>query len=212
MAGMEQLKRFLAPAFSWRTARDGFYLILGLVYGVLWGSLIITLYSVGLGLVVIWIGVLILLLTQVLLRGIGSHERMLARGFLGEDIPEPEPREQIDPAERRGTLGFLAWAGTVWRDRHAWRVASWVIFRFIVGPIGFSLAITYFVLPPAILLDPFVPSAWIPDDVHLGHGVEWFYLGPLMGIVLFPFVAWAVKGLADAHRTIARWALGPVNG
>jgi len=205
---MNTLKRFLAPAFSWQTARDALYLLLGLVYGILWGSLAITLYSVGLGTVVIWIGVGILLLTQVLMRAIGTHERLIARALLGTDIPEPEPREV--PRETPGAIAsFLAWSGTVWRDRHAWRVLSWVGFRFVIASVGFSLAVTYFVLPPSILAGPFVPRAWIPDDADLGAWDGWFWLGPVLGIILFPFVAWAVKGLADAHRALAKWTLGP---
>lgn len=208
--GMTILKRFLAPALSWQTARDAFYLLIGLIYGLLWGCLIITLYSVGFGTVVIWIGVPILLLTQVLLRGIGVYERMLINGLLGEDIPEPEPLASVGPASDGKAAGFFAWAGTVWRDRHAWRVLSWVTWRFVVCSIGFSLAVTYFVLPPSILASPFVPWAWIPDDVNLSQGGEWFWLGPILGIILFPFLAWAIKGLGDAHRRMGRWALGPV--
>lgn len=205
---MTTLRRFLAPALSWQTARDALYLLLGLVYGTLWGSLAITLYSVGLGTVIIWIGVGILLLAQVFMRAVGAHERLVARALLGADIPEPEPRET--PREAQGAIArFLAWSGTVWRDRHAWRVLTWVGFRFVVASVGFSLAVTYIVLPPSILAGPFVPRAWISDEADLGGWEEWFWLGPVLGIVLFPLVAWAVKGLADAHRTLARCTLGP---
>jgi hypothetical protein len=179
------------------------------VYGTLWGSLAITLYSVGLGTVVIWIGVGILLLTQVLMRAIGTHERLIARALLGADIPEPEPREIPREVQGGAFAHFLAWAGTVWRDRHAWRVLAWVGFRFIVAPIGFTLAVIYFVLPPSILVAPFVPRAWIADDVDFGGWDAWFWLGPVFAVALFPLLAWAIKGLADAHRSLARWTLGP---
>ena len=66
---------FLTPLVRARTHLRLAYLLLGLPFGIFYFVFLVTALSVGVGLVIIWVGVPILLAAVVTWRGMGSFER-----------------------------------------------------------------------------------------------------------------------------------------
>lgn len=65
------------------------YLLLSMVFGVAWFTLIVTLLVTSASLVLVWVGLPLLALSLLCLRGIARFERAWARAALGADIPDP---------------------------------------------------------------------------------------------------------------------------
>ncbi len=186
------------------------YLLAGLPLGVLWFSWSVTMYVTGAALAIFWVGVPILAFAQLSMRGIGAVERQHANQLLGSRIEAPgpvKPRPAADPGQN-GWMRAVNWMGARMHDAHAWRVFTWTIFRGVMGPVGFVLAIVALVLPGTVLLAAIVYTL-ISIDGQPSWGSNWLYLAyPLSGLLLVP-AAWLVRGVAAVHVPLARWALGP---
>ncbi len=211
---MTFLRRVYGPMLSSRLYLESAFLFIGLLFGILWSVLVITLYAVGLGTAIIWVGVPILLGTQALLRPIGAIERIQVRMFLRRDVPPPLPLRfsPVSDAQRPDWATMRRWSHDVVHDRHSWRVLGWVILRMVTGPIGFALVIVYVTVSISLLAAPFlaIPS-WgqAPGDYAWD---QWFLLGPVAFVIVAPILAWSVRGTANLHRHIAGSWLGPCGG
>lgn len=208
---MTFLRRVYAPLWSGRLYLESAYLLLGLVFGILWSVLFISLYAVGVGTVIVWIGVAILIGTQALLRPIGAFERAQIGWLLRRDVPAPLPlrRSPLADSRRPDWVTVRAWSHDLVHDAHSWRVLGWVMLRLVTGPVGFALAIAYLSASASLLVAPFlaIPS-WgqAPGDYPWD---QWFLLGPVAFLVVAPMLAWSVRWTADLHRHIALTWLGP---
>src|SRR3954470_16983821 len=97
-----------------RTWRSTVYLILTLPIGIVTLTWFVTMLSLGVGMLIIWVGVPILVATFASTRGFAGLERRRAGWLLGEPIPAP-----YLPRQRRGLLGALRSAiadAAVWKD------------------------------------------------------------------------------------------------
>ncbi len=206
---MTTLKRIYGPMFDPRTYLEVLYLLLGLAFGILWFVLLVTLYAVGIGTIIVWVGVIILIGTQALLRPIGVIERAQVRWLLGREVPAPAPlaiepiRDSIHPwwanLGRRSTALI--------RDGHAWRVFGWACARMVLGPIGFAFAVTYVSVAVSLLCAPLGMIDFGGDYPYAWDWVLWF--GPLAFFIVTPALAWVIRGLGDIHRWLASRLLGP---
>lgn len=208
---MTFLRRVYAPMISGRLYLEAAYMLLGLAFGLLWFILFITLYAVGIGTVVVWVGVVILVGTQALLRPVGVIERAQVRWLLRRDVAAPLPLRFRPIAEtpRADWATTRAWSRALVHDAHSWRVLGWVLLRFVTGPIGFSLAVAYLAVSLSLLAAPFlaIPS-WGQASGDYAWD-RWFLLGPVAFLVVAPMLAWTVRWTADFHRYVAASWLGP---
>lgn len=192
------MQHFADPAFRSETYASWGYLLVGLPLGVLWFSLLIPLYVAGAVLIVIWIGLGMLALTQLLARWIGLFERWLAQSWLSADIPKPDPVPGGTLFERgRALLTY----------QFGWRVLLWSFVRLITGVLGFVIAIVAFVVPIALLL---APITYVWDDPP---GVwEWtLWVAPLVGIVAFFAAAHLVRAVGRGDARLAEMVLASSN-
>lgn len=217
---MKSIAAYFRVLWDGRTWRANTYLLLGLPLGILWGTYAITMYAVGLALVIIWVGIPILVFTQISMRWIGALERSQANALLGASIDRPAP---VRP--RPGAAGAanwwmrsVHWSGARMHDAHAWRVAAWVAARLVLGPVGFAVALVGIVVPISIV-GAIVQAAmfalgwgdWMTDaeSVDVVNTVTfWVLVGSPVLILAAPLFAWASRGVAAAHVPLARWALG----
>ena len=199
------------------------YLLAGLPLGVLWFTWSVTMYAVGAALVIIWIGIPILVFTQWTMRGIGAAERQHINQLLGARIEAPEGVTARPGADRAQGVWMrsIHWGGARMHDAHAWRVFAWTVFRGVMGPVGFAIALVALVLPWAVLAFAVfytladLGAILIPWDRAGEIGAmpewwcDWLYLAYPVAILLLVPAAWLVRGVAAVHVPVARWALGP---
>jgi signal transduction histidine kinase len=86
---------------------------------------------------VVFVGVLLIAACLRGVRGIGSWHRGLARHFLDERIPEPEPF--------RPRPGFFGWLGAAFRDWAGWRALGYTVVKIplLIFGIWFALSIWF---------------------------------------------------------------------
>jgi signal transduction histidine kinase len=78
------------PSLVSRGFRAAGFMIAGFPVNLLAFILIVTLFSVGVGTLVIWLGLAVLLLATKVVFGFAATNRVLIRGTLGVDIPTPK--------------------------------------------------------------------------------------------------------------------------
>ncbi|GMA36341.1 sensor domain-containing protein [Demequina litorisediminis] len=220
---MKALRTYFGATWSARTWREVGYLLAGLPLGIVWFTYAITMYAVGIALVVVWVGVLILAVVQFSLRPLGAVERRLANAALDAGIEEVEPRGyRLHPRGESLTLaGAGRWGHALLHDGTSWRVLAWVFMRVILGPVGFVLAILTIVVPVSLV------AAWL---IAVGYAVGlvpgagadepqaqaivdtvtfWVLVGTPVVAFAVPMFAWISHHFACLHQPLARWALGP---
>ncbi len=203
---------FLTPLVRARTYQRLVYLLLGLPFGIFYFVFLVTSVSVGIGLVVIWVGVPILLAAVVAWRGMGFFERRFANGMLGGSIEAPRPLTIQSDDQLRETLWGRAKA--MLADSYTYRSFFWLLLRFpfgiagfVIGVVGFSVSVALLAAPLALLF----PDTWRADAVpEVIEGLEWLVVTlPLVGVLVAGVTAQVINGFGEVHLMVARSLLGP---
>lgn len=134
------------------TASAILYLFLSFPLGLIYFILTIVLLSVGVSTVIIWVGLPLLLLMLLMLRGIAKLERDMAAVMLHIEMPHIAPRQEI---EGKGRL--LRWIRAGVRDDITWRTLIYSLFiKFPLGIISFVLVITLPLVALSLTIEPLV--------------------------------------------------------
>ncbi len=166
---------------------------LGLFYFVF----LTTGLSLGIGLVVIWVGIPILLVVAGAWWLFGAFERVQARYLLGAEVP-PAPREW-EKAE-----GVWAKLKAHFGSAATWKDLLYLLAKLAFGIVSFTLLVTalsmvfwFLAIPVVAILDvPIVNGTWVPP--------LWFsVISVPLGILVF-FVSLHV--LNAWSWVCARWA------
>jgi hypothetical protein len=112
------MKWLLRPYGEQHTYQVLAYLLLGLPLGTLYFTILVTGFSLGLGLIITLLGIPVLVITLLIVRGLATFERGLASSLL--DAPMPHGAPSSDWA------GGFFWAGL--RD---------LVFRFPAPALSF---------------------------------------------------------------------------
>ena len=201
------MKRLFAPLARGITYTRALYLLLGLPLGIFYFVFLVTSLSVGLGLVIIWVGVVILMAAVLIWRGLGAVERGLADALLGETIDPP-------PSPTTAGTSYAKKARAVIADSYTWRSFAWLLLRFPLGIAGFVLTVvlvsgTFSLLaaPASLFVDDWVTDAdlgWVQDIP------EWtVWLLPVLGVFAAAVSAHIISGFGRLHGLMARPLLGP---
>ncbi|WP_062384078.1 sensor histidine kinase [Demequina iriomotensis] len=213
---MGALGRYFAAMWQARTWLAVAYFLISLPIAIVLFTYAVTGYAVGIGLAIIWVGVLVLIGVQASMRPIGNAERVLAAHLLDDDIPRPAPLHiPADATLMRRTLASF-------HDQQAWRVLAWIMARIVLAPLAFALAIVQIVVPVSLLAALVIAVLHLlglsdvigleADDADAQRIVDtvafWVAVGSPLLIMLMPAPAWLVRALAELHRWVAGWALG----
>ncbi len=207
----DSLWRVLAAPLSPQTWAATGYLLLSMFLGIAWFTLIVTLFSVSVGLLIIWVGVPLLALSKLCLRGIARFERAWARLALGVEIPDPY----------RPSAHGLWWRRIrdMAADPATWKDFLYVVLLLPLGTLWFTIVTVVWSLAFALLSLP-LWYRWLPAhrasffEVN-GHAL--LVVGTLaealafgvVGLLLCVVAAWVSRGLGAGHAVIARGLLGP---
>jgi signal transduction histidine kinase len=201
--------------FARRTWSEFFFLTIGAPLAIVSVAFVVVTMGAGAILAITFFGLAIVALSVRGSRGIGGLNRQLARGFLSEDIKEPEPFAS--------TPGFLGWLQSALRDRTGWRSLAYVFVKLplaFVGIVaGFAFwwdaffCLTYPVWggagnrPAVFGLPQILFGSWFTasGDTGFFHGLGIF----VVGILLFFAAPWAVRAVVYLDRRVMRVLLAP---
>lgn len=218
--------RAMLPQLAGSTQGNIVFLLLSFPLGLIYFLIAVIGLSVGLGLLVIWIGLPILFATLFLIRGMAEMERRMVSSLLRIPVPyhlpaSPEPH-----------LGFLRRFGRMLSDPYTWTSTIYVILKLPLGILSFVLALTLPVVSAALVFFPLgylvsllvnvillkngiaSDGILIPGfiEIHGSFDLVMFarsFIGVPLGIVLWLFTRTLLNGLARASGELANALLGP---
>ncbi|WP_203970613.1 sensor histidine kinase [Planotetraspora silvatica] len=190
-----------------RLAGDSVYLLVGFPLAIIAFCLIVTGLSAGAGMLIVWIGVPILVLTALVARGMGEIERVRMRGVLGTEVPRPRyPQSPPGAGWFRKTLTPLA--GT-----QPWLDILHALVGFPVAIVTFCVTVAWWSMAIAGLTYPLYGWVFanIPDNqglselIGLGHGyVPESLLNVFFGVVAALTLYPVIRGCALLQASLGK--------
>ena len=157
------LARFFGVVTRPQTWLGILFHVLAFPLGLFYFVFLVTGLSVGVGLVVVWIGIPILLVVVGAWWLFAAFERLQAQHLLGARVPpEPRPWEAVDGVW--GKLKAHFGAGSTWLDlaylvaKLALGTASFTLLVTLGGAVFWLLAVLVF----AVFRVPMVNATWVP--------------------------------------------------
>ncbi|WP_405924308.1 sensor histidine kinase [Streptomyces sp. NBC_00035] len=218
-AGVEE-RRFRLPAplrapIEARSWREFGYVMLSLPLGILMFTYAVTMFSLGAGLLITFLGIPVLAAALAGSRGFGSLERARARGLLGVEVAEPEPL-------RMRTRGAWAWMGAMLKSGASWRHLLYTVVQFPWSVFSFVVALNIWAYGWALLTYPLwfwvFPMYGGQDGLQLyGDDTHSVYLNnpfeiavtAMVGLLFTMASPWIVRGLTTVDAVMVRGLLGP---
>ncbi|MFD6277265.1 sensor histidine kinase [Streptomyces sp. NPDC060209] len=204
----------LRTPFEARTWRELGYVLLSLPISVVMFSFAITMVSLGLGMLITFVGIPILAAGLVVCRGFGAVERGRARGLLKLDV--------ADPAPVRGKGGLLSWVGAVLRSGVSWRHLVYAVLHMPWATFAFTVAVAFWTYGWATFTYPLwrwvFPAYAGVDGIQLyGDRTHQVYLDSpfemavtsAVGLALVLVTPWIIRGLVSVDRAMVLGLLGP---
>jgi signal transduction histidine kinase len=185
--------------------RSNLYLLASFWVGLVTFIWFVTMISLGVSLLIIWVGVPILIATVASTKWLAAGERRRAGWLLGESIPS-----LYLPRHRRGMLGYLH---TSIGDAAIWKDLLWLLILLpALGLAGFTLVVTLWGTALGMVFMP----AWywaVPDGIDYGLFTvntvpEAFAIIPA-GLVLIAVAVPLTRASAFGMGALARSILAP---
>ena len=172
--------------------------LLGLPLGIAYFTWLVTGLLVGLGLAITIVGIPILTLVLARVRPLLDGERRLSNALLGSALPSPGLAPHGE--------GFLGRLKAYWTDSTTWRGVLYLLGRFPVGVLTFTVAVVMFASALYLIAAPVIAPF---DAIELGFWdpstwYEGLALTPV-GLVLLVASGWVSEGMAAMSRGLARW-------
>jgi signal transduction histidine kinase len=194
--------RVLGVPFRPATWRHVLYLLLAFPLGVAYFVVLVTGISLGGGLAVLLVGLVVLAATVLATRFMAGVERALAGRLLGVPIPRPA---HMDPG-----LTLRQRAASLLRDPVTWKSVVFVALKLPTGIVALALlggagfvAVVLALAPAIVALTPVTVFGWILETP--GEAAPVVPIG-LAGILLLLHLA---NGMAWLVGLLARVMLGP---
>ncbi|WP_308250650.1 sensor histidine kinase [Nonomuraea rhizosphaerae] len=185
---------------TWRAVP---YMLVSLAFGVGWFFVLVMAVPFSLMLVVFWVGIPLVLLTMIVWRGAAMLERRVLRVALGVHIADPY-RERPE----RGIVPHLGW---LLKDPATWKDLGYLLLLFPLSLLEFVVSMVGWMTTATLITSMF----WYGQgDVLRLEGVviidSWpeAMLGTIFGFGMLAVTAYAVRGMAWLHGTLATVLLG----
>ena len=191
--------RSLPGIGSWRILSDSVFLLSSFPLGLLWFIVAVVGFSLGLSLMVIFVGVPILALTLATLLWGAHFERSRLRAFLNVSIPTP-----YRDMSRSGNALKRAWSYA--RNPQLWRDIAYLLILFPLGIVELVIALlpwSYFVAPVVHALGgDYTLNGW-----HINTGFE-AWLAPVVGVIVLVPLSILINLTATLHGELGKRFLG----
>jgi hypothetical protein len=182
------------------------YLAMNLPIGIGSFVFVVTAMSVGVSTLIIWVGLAVLAVAALVMRGLASLERLRVHAMLGTYIASP-----YRPLPDKGR-----WMSRV-KDPATWKDMAYLVLMLPLGIAEFTVVVVawsvslYLTFLP--LLWHWVPSDWdlVVDKHPLWDIDSWVGTLPFagLGVLLLALAIIVTNALGTAHAVYARAMLGP---
>lgn len=193
--------RFFGVVTRPRTWLNLVFQVVSFPLGLFYFVFLVVGLSVGVGLVIVWVGIPILLVVAGAWWLFGSFERVQARAMLGADVP-PAPRSWETATGVWGKLKAHFGNAATWKD------LLYLLAKLVFGVVSFSLVVT---LAATVGWLALMPVAWVWHIHVITWGAGHFWAPPLwLAILAVP--AAVLMFFASLHVingwgwVCARWA------
>ncbi len=182
------------------------YLLLNLPLGILYFTILVTGFSLGIGLSITLIGLPILFAMIFITYLLGDFDRLITAKLLGLQIAKPEAR----PSNKDSIMAILA---SQLKSAEFWKQFGYLILKMPLGIISFTVAVTFVSVSLALIGSPIILNN-VPDaQIMLWNGYQvtstsQALLVSVAGIALGAISVLLVNGLASLMGSINAWALG----
>jgi uncharacterized membrane protein len=179
-----------------------FYMLLALVTGVLYFTVVVTGFSLTIGLAVLIIGVPFALLFLGTIRAISLAEGRLVEALLGERMPR---RPRIVGAQGNLWERIKGWL----TDYRSWTTMLYMVLQLPLGIVYFTAVVTALAVSAATFLVPIaqmLTSKPIITDFEYGYFLEPWAMPLVMiaGVLGFFVTMWLAKGIGKLHGMWAK--------
>ena len=203
--------KFFGVVLRGQTYMNLLYLLLSFPLGIFYFVFLVTGISLGIALVIVWVGLLILAGVFAAWYAFIAFERGMAIGMLREDIP---------PISRQDLSGMTLWKKftATLANPVTWKGLAYLIAKFPLGTISFVVLVSLLSVSLAFLAMPFYYlyvspeiSLWGDSSLYpllvvdtLGEAM----LGSLIGVILTLISLHILNGLAWLSGKFAKVMLG----
>jgi hypothetical protein len=206
------LVRFFGVVIRGQTYLNMLYLFLAFPLGLAYFVFFVTGLSAGLGLLIVWVGLLILAGVIAAWYGLIVFERNMAIWLLHEQIPPVQP---VDLSGKTMWQKFKATMG----NTVMWKGLAYLFAKFPLGIVSFCVLVTFLSVSLALVGAPFYYN-WFHPVVDLGfRGTGWqsvmivdtlgeALLASVGGLILLLVSLHLFNGLAWISGKFARVMLG----
>jgi len=123
------------------------YTVLSFILSLFYFIVVVVSLSLGVGTLVIWIGLPVLLLTFSVISGIAAIERSIVSSLLGIDIPSPRPAPEVQKSWWKRSASNL-------RDPLTWKSLLYILFKLPLSACTFSITVSFVATSIALILAP----------------------------------------------------------
>ena len=201
------LRRFFGVFSDSRAYLSLFYMLLTLVTGIIYFTVVVTGLSLSAGLAVLIIGFPFFLAFIGIARVLALGEGRLLEAITGERMP----RRPVHPGAR---TGFWARVGEMLKDPRTWTTLAYLLLMLPVGIFYFVMAITGIAIGVALIAGPFlVVAQHLGWDINNGISVMQpeFLAAPLiapitiaLGVLILTVLMHAARGIGRVQVALAR--------
>ena len=179
-----------------------FYMVLSLVTGVTYFTIVVTGVSLSVGLSVLIIGIPLALLFLAVVRAVSLVEGRIVEGLLGERMPRRPRTVGVEGSIWERIKGWLS-------DYRTWTTMLYMGVQLVLGIVYFTVVVTAVAVSAGIAFAP-VAQVVTGGPVMMFGGVAyliepWAYpLFVLAGALGFVLLLWVAKGVGLAHAAYAK--------
>jgi hypothetical protein len=182
------------------------YLVMNLPVGIVSFVFVVTTMSVGVSTVIIWVGLAVLAVAFLGMRGMAALERLRVHAMLGTYVATP-----YRPAGEKSR-----WLSRV-KDPATWKDMVYLALMLPIGIAEFTIMVTLWSVALYLTLLPLYWT-WLPGDWQMvlwDHQVvnvdSWLGTVPFagLGLMVLALAVIVTKGLGTLHARYARAMLGP---
>ena len=182
------------------------YLLLSLPIGILYFVILITGFSLGVGLAITLIGIPILMAMIFVTYILGDLDRKMTSLLLGVNIAKPEARPSNNDSARSILVAQL-------KSLQFWKELGYLLLKMPLGVISFTIAIVLVSVSLAFIAAPFIIT-YVPNaQMQLWSGFEINTMQRAIvtsaaGLIIGGVSVVLINGYASVMGNISVWALG----